>query len=61
MVVIGVLCDGKKELLAIQEGPRESELSWQKLLLKLKNRGLSDGPLLVIGVKGMGFWVSAMR
>ena len=56
LVIIGVLSDGTKELVAVEEGPRESELSWQNLLLSLKRRGLNHGPLLAIGDGALGFW-----
>jgi putative transposase len=56
LVLIGVLSDGTKELVAVEEGPRESELSWQNLLLRLKRRGLDHGPLLAIGDGALGFW-----
>lgn len=56
LVIIGVLSDGTKELIAVEEGPRESELSWKNLLLSLKRRGLTHGPLLAIGDGALGFW-----
>jgi len=56
LVIIGALSDGTKEFVAVEEGPRESELSWQNLLLNLKRRGLTDGPLLAIGDGALGFW-----
>ena len=56
LVLIGALSDGSKEFVAVEEGPRENELSWQKLLLSLKRRGLSDGPLLAMGDGALGFW-----
>ena len=56
MVIIGTLSDGRKELVAVKEGPRESELSWQNLLLDLKRHGLSFGPLMAIGDGALGFW-----
>jgi len=56
LVIVGALSDGSKELVAVKEGPRESELSWQNLLLDLKRRGLSYGPLLAIGDGALGFW-----
>lgn len=49
LVIIGATEDGKKEILAIQTGYRESTLSWQELFLDLKNRGLTHGPKLAIG------------
>jgi len=56
LVVIGSTADGKKELLAIQDGYRESEQSWFELLLDLKRRGLRTGPRLAIGDGALGFW-----
>lgn len=56
LVVIGALADGKKELVSIAEGPRESELSWRNILMKMKNQGLHQGPLLTVGDGALGFW-----
>jgi transposase-like protein len=56
LVVIGATADGKKELLAIQDGYRESEQSWLELLMDLKRRGLREGPRLAIGDGALGFW-----
>src|SRR6266849_8029784 len=56
LVVIGATADGKKELLAIADGYRESEASWKELLLDLKARGLSSEPKLAIGDGALGFW-----
>lgn len=56
LVVIGATQDGKKELLAIQDGYRESEQSWKELLLDLKHRGLSVDPKLATGDGALGFW-----
>jgi len=56
LVIVGALSDGTKELVAVKEGPRESELSWQNLLLDLKRHGLSFGPLMAIGDGALGFW-----
>jgi putative transposase len=56
LVVIGATADGKKELRAIQDGYRESEQSWQELLLDLKHRGLSVDPKLAVGDGALGFW-----
>ena len=41
LVMIGVSDSGHKELLGIEAGYRESELSWKSLLLKLKDQGLA--------------------
>ncbi len=56
LVIIGVTKDGKKELVAIDGGFRESELSWTQLLTDLKSRGLTTGPKLCIGDGALGFW-----
>lgn len=58
LVVIGATKDGKKELLAIQDGYRESEQSWKELLLDLKKRGLSVDPKLAVGDGALGFWAA---
>jgi len=56
LVVIGATADGKKELLAMTDGYRESEASWKELLLDLKQRGLPIDPKLAIGDGALGFW-----
>ena len=56
LVVMGTTEDGAKELVAIQEGHRESEQSWLELLRDLKDRGLEIDPELAIGDGSLGFW-----
>jgi putative transposase len=56
LVIIGVTESGKKELVAIEDGFRESELSWLSVLRDLKNRGLTKGPKLAVGDGALGFW-----
>lgn len=56
LVILGATADGKKELVAIQAGCRESEESWLEALLDLKARGLRAGPRLAIGDGSLGFW-----
>ncbi|UCH96683.1 MAG: IS256 family transposase, partial [Candidatus Aminicenantes bacterium] len=56
LVIIGADADGQKELVAMDVGYRESELTWMDILLDLKQRGLSDGPSLAIGDGSLGFW-----
>jgi transposase-like protein len=55
LVVIGCDEDGEKELLAVVDGERESELSWTAVLTDLKQRGLR-APSLAIGDGALGFW-----
>jgi putative transposase len=56
LVLMGATADGKKELLAIQDGQRESEQSWKELLLDVQARGLTIDPKLAIGDGALGFW-----
>jgi transposase-like protein len=56
LVVIGATDDGRKELVAIQDGHRESEATWLELLRDLKERGLETGPELATGDGALGFW-----
>lgn len=56
LVIIGATEDGKKELVALEDGYRESELSWKAVLRDLKDRGLEIGPELAIGDGALGFW-----
>ena len=59
LVVMGATEDGKKELLAVQDGYRESKLAWQEVLRELKNRGLQKLPALATGDGALGFWAAA--
>ena len=61
LVVIGATPDGKKELLAIQDGYRESEQSWSELLLDLKHRGLKIDPKLAVADGALGFWAALRK
>ncbi len=56
LVIIGVTESGEKELVALEDGFRESELSWLSVLRDLKERGLEKGPKLAIGDGSLGFW-----
>ena len=56
LVLMGATRDGKKELIAITDGYRESEQSWRELLLAVRARGLTIDPELAIGDGGLGFW-----
>jgi putative transposase len=60
LVLMGATAEGKKELIAITDGYRESEQSWKELLLDCKARGLEIEPALAIGDGALGFW-KAMR
>ena len=56
LVVIGATAEGKKELLALTDGFRESEDSWKAVLLDVQRRGLTIDPRLAIGDGALGFW-----
>jgi len=56
LVIMDATADGVKELVSIEGGFRESELSWRQLLLDLKSRGLTTAPQLAIGDGALGFW-----
>jgi len=60
LVLIGATADGRKELIAVSDGYRESEQSWKNLLLDVKRRGLTIDPKLAIADGALGFW-AAMR
>ena len=56
LLVIGATVDGKKELLAMLDGYRESAESWKELLLDLKQRGVTVDPKVAVGDGALGFW-----
>jgi len=57
LIVIGVREDGVKELLAVEDGYRESTESWAGVLRDLKRRGLNE-PKLVVGDGALGAWAA---
>lgn len=59
LVMIGVRADGTKELIALDDGHRESTESWADLLRSCKRRGMR-APVLAVGDGALGFW-SAVR
>lgn len=59
LVVLGVTDTGFKELLAIEDGFRESKDSWKDVLNDLKRRGLKKPPFLAVGDGALGFWGAA--
>ena len=58
LVLIGADEWGRKEILGLTDGYRESTQSWRELLLDLKRRGLSHAPDLAIGDGALGFWAA---
>ncbi|HEX3779888.1 MAG TPA: IS256 family transposase [Pseudonocardiaceae bacterium] len=55
LVMIGVRADGRKELVALADGYRESTESWADLLRDAKRRGMR-APVLAVGDGALGFW-----
>jgi transposase-like protein len=55
LVMIGVRADGRKELVALADGYRESTESWADLLRDCARRGM-HAPVLAIGDGALGFW-----
>jgi putative transposase len=55
LVIIGVRADGRKELVALADGFRESAESWADLLRDCKQRGMA-APVLAVGDGALGFW-----
>lgn len=56
LIIMGVNLYGEKELLAIEDGYRESKESWKVLMNDLKNRGLTEAPEIAVGDGALGFW-----
>ena len=56
LVLMGATADGRKELIAVLDGHRESEQSWKTLLLEVRHRGLTIEPRLATGDGALGFW-----
>jgi putative transposase len=57
LVMIGVRADGTKELIALEDGHRESSESWADLLRGCKRRGMR-APVLAVGDGALGFWAA---
>ena len=55
LVMIGVRADGRKELIALADGYRESTESWADLLRDCARRGMR-APVLAVGDGALGFW-----
>lgn len=55
LVILGVRADGRKELVALADGFRESAQSWADLLRDCKRRGMR-APVLAVGDGALGFW-----
>ncbi|MAC82262.1 MAG: IS256 family transposase [Rhodobacteraceae bacterium] len=58
LVIVGADEYGRKELLAMTDGFRESTQSWREVLLDLKRRGLKQDPKLAVADGALGFWAA---
>jgi transposase-like protein len=56
LVIVGATPEGKKELVGLVDGVRESAQSWRELLLDLRRRGLAMAPELAVADGALGFW-----
>jgi len=56
LVIIGATPEGRKELIGLVDGVRESAQSWRELLLDLRRRGLATAPELAVADGALGFW-----
>jgi len=61
LVLMAATSDGRKELLGVLDGYRESEQSWRELLLALKSRGLKTAPKVAVGDGALGFWAALRK
>ncbi|HEX9639696.1 MAG TPA: IS256 family transposase [Candidatus Krumholzibacteria bacterium] len=57
LVMIGARPDGKKELIALEDGYRESKESWADMLRDLTRRGMR-APMVAVGDGALGFWAA---
>jgi transposase-like protein len=55
LVLMGARLDGTKEIIAIDDGYRESKESWLTLPRDLRERGM-QAPVLAVGDEALGFW-----
>ena len=58
LIIMGADEHGNKELIAVNDGYRESKTAWKEILLDLMQRGIKVGPKLAIGDGALGFWAA---
>lgn len=61
LVIMGALANGEKKLVALVDGEKESELSWEEVLRDLKRRGLKEAPKVAVGDGALGFWAALAK
>ncbi len=57
LIMLGVRQDGTKELIAVEDGYRESKESWLSVLRGLNKRGM-QAPVVAVGDGALGFWAA---
>ena len=55
LVIVGVRADGRKELVAVADGTRESTDDWAELLWDLRRRGIG-APVVMVGDGALRLW-----
>jgi len=55
LVIVGVRQDGRKELVAVADGQRESADAWAELLRDCRRRGMR-APVVMVGDGALGLW-----
>jgi transposase-like protein len=61
LVLMGATADGRKELIALADGQRESQTSWTPILLDCRSRGMATAPRLATGDGSWGFWLALSK
>lgn len=61
LVIVGSDATGRKEVLAVVDGYRESEASWLEVIEQLESQGLMIPPRLAIGDGALGFWKAVAK
>jgi transposase-like protein len=61
LVVVGSDDTGRKEVLAVVDGHRESEASWLEVIEQLETQGFQIPPNLAIGDGALGFWKAVAK
>lgn len=61
LVVMGSDHTGRKELLAVVDGYRESEASWLEVIEQLESQGLTIAPEVAVGDGALGFWKAVAK
>lgn len=61
LVIVGSDDTGRKEVLAVVDGYRESEASWTEVLEQLESQGLQKPPELAVGDGALGFWKAVSK